>query len=63
MSEHYIINNYYAVKYYFLSVLIGVRYICCYIFAYRKSDRSILLQENDFSATRVASGYYIRDKK
>jgi len=63
MSEHYIINNYSAVEYYFLSVLIGVWCICCDIFAYRKSDRSVLLQENDFSMTRAASGYYIRDKK
>lgn len=63
MSEHYTINNYSAVEYYFLSVLIGVRYICCDILAYRKSDRSVLLQKNDFSIARVASGYYIRDKK
>lgn len=48
MSEHYIINNYSAVKYYFLSVLIGVRYICCYIFAYRESDKSALLQKMIF---------------
>ena len=38
MSEHYIINNYSVVEYYFLPVLIGVWCICCDIFAYRKSD-------------------------
>ena len=35
-SEHYIINNYSAAKYYFLSILIGARYICSYNFACRK---------------------------
>ena len=63
MSERCTINNYPAVKYYFLPVLIGVWCICCDIFTYRKNDRSVLLQKNDFSTTRVASGYYIRDKK
>jgi len=36
MSEHYIINNYSAARYYFLSILIGARYISSYNFAYRK---------------------------
>lgn len=36
MSEHYIINNYFAAKYYFLYILIGAQYIRSYNFAYRK---------------------------
>ena len=63
MSEHYVINNYSVVEYYFLSVLIGVWCICCDTFAYRKSDGKCTIAKNDFSTTRVASGYYIRDKK
>lgn len=36
MSGNYIINNYSAAKYYFLSVLIGVWCLYHYNFAYRK---------------------------
>ena len=63
MSEHYVINNYSVVEYYYLPVLIGVWCICCDIFEYRKSDGKCTIAKNDFSTTRAASGYYIRDKK
>jgi len=53
MSEHYVINNYSVVEYYFLPVLIGVWCICCDIFAYRKSDGKCTIAKNDFSTTRV----------
>ena len=48
MREYYVINNYSAVEYYFLPDLIGVRCICCDIFAYRKNDGSTLLQKMIF---------------